>query len=191
MHIGFSGIHFSRKGGDLAILSVQRANKECQNKLTLHMVGEGPMTPQWKKLAGGDPHIHWHGGLPHQQANAIISQCHVFLFPSLLDCNPTVICEALEAGLPIITTDLPGVGDMITAQCGYRLPTTSREFLIEGAKNALIRLHTNPDHLTQLTNGALAQRSKFSFGKTMATLDNIYHTCLQPNPKRTMPDEDS
>ncbi len=49
------------------------------------------------------------GGVNAQQKAELISQSEVFILPSLTDCFPLVILEAMHFGIPVITTKVGGL----------------------------------------------------------------------------------
>ena len=74
---------------------------------------------------GVAPHCTWLGWPPRDQAMDQYDWADVFVFTSLRDTTGTVVCEALGAGLPIVCLDHQGVGDIVDASCGIKMPVTS------------------------------------------------------------------
>jgi glycosyltransferase involved in cell wall biosynthesis len=52
----------------------------------------------------------------------ILAQADAFLLPSYYDIFPTVILEAMNAGLPIIATDVGGIPEMVNENYGILIP---------------------------------------------------------------------
>lgn len=75
---------------------------------TLHIVGEFAHGLKDYVLSrfGTIPRVVFWGG--RADAEVIVSECHVGIVPSLLDCNPQTIFESMAAGLPVITTSTCG-----------------------------------------------------------------------------------
>jgi glycosyltransferase involved in cell wall biosynthesis len=102
------------KGADRAIeifneaLNVLR-NKNSAIQIQLEIIGSGPLLETLKQSSGQN--IIFHGQIPHDQISAIMSECHVFLYPSTYSEGfPTVFLEAASMGLLIVTTsDIPGI----------------------------------------------------------------------------------
>ena len=43
-----------------------------------------------------------------------LSKCSVFVLPSLFECMPVTLLEAMASGKPVIASDIPGPKDIIT-----------------------------------------------------------------------------
>jgi glycosyltransferase involved in cell wall biosynthesis len=50
--------------------------------------------------------------VPSEDLIAILKSCDVFIFPTRLEGFPMVTIEAMAAGLPIVTTNSPGTGEL-------------------------------------------------------------------------------
>jgi colanic acid/amylovoran biosynthesis glycosyltransferase len=64
---------------------------------------------------------------------------HIFLLPSLAEATPTVLLEAQATGLPILTTDVGGVRDIVPSSAGFLVPAASADALAD--KLALLADH--------------------------------------------------
>ncbi|MCD9023659.1 glycosyltransferase [Cohnella silvisoli] len=66
----------------------------------------------------------------------LLKQSDVLILPSVYDIFPTVILEAMSAGLPVIATDVGGVPEMVRANTGLLIsPGNSNQL-----KEAILRL---------------------------------------------------
>lgn len=80
----------------------------------LNIIGVGPDLSVAKKLAGTDPRIRFFGWLAHHEMLPILSRMHVLVVPSLCyENSPTVIYELLALGVPVLASDIGGVGELI------------------------------------------------------------------------------
>ena len=109
----------------------------------------------------------------------VMSDGDVYLFPSLLEGWPTVLGEALSLGMPVLTTDLHGMKDIVTSQCGRRVPTTSPHVLVAGLKAAISELFESPDLLATLSEGALSRAVELSPGAQMPHLMRTYEQAVK------------
>lgn len=178
----FCGLHLSRKGGQYLIEALSKAQNRCN--VHLNMIGEGIMTNNWKKLAlklDCMDCITWHGMVPRLRVMEIYSSADAFVFPSINDCYPAVISEAFSCGLPVITTDISGVGDMVDENSGIKVSTTSPRALINGLSEAITKLANNPKELNRLRQGVIERRKQFLFEDRMKRLGEIYEDLLYKN----------
>lgn len=54
-----------------------------------------------------------HGAIPHEMLSKLMQESQLFIFPSFFEGLPLVVLEALASGCQIITTDLPGVKEIV------------------------------------------------------------------------------
>ena len=64
---------------------------------------------------------------PHEEALRQYAKADVFAFTSLRDTTGGVIAEALAAGLPVICMDHQVAHDVVTEDCGIKIPVTTPE----------------------------------------------------------------
>lgn len=182
LDICFCGNHWARKGGHFALLALAIVGK--QRSWRLQMIGEGEMTERWKTLSrkiGIDDRVTWHGRVSRKRVKEIMVESDVFLFPSLNDCYPAVIGEALSVGLPVITTDIPGVGDMVGEKSGYRLHADTPNGLVRRLSDSIIRLIEDPVELERIRSGVSLCTKEFLFENKMKLLEGIYQEILRKN----------
>jgi len=110
----FVGADFARKGGPLllevaAALGVDR----CE----LHLVTRTPLQPR--------PGVHVYADLgPNSpMLRQLYAQADIFVLPTLADCFPLVVQEAMAAGLPVVASDLGAIGEAVAdRQTGLLVP---------------------------------------------------------------------
>jgi glycosyltransferase involved in cell wall biosynthesis len=59
----------------------------------------------------------------------LLAQADVLVLPSVYDIFPTVILEAMRAGLPVVATDVGGVPEMVRPDTGILVPPRNAEAL--------------------------------------------------------------
>lgn len=129
LNILFSGVDWKRKGGDIAVKTVQLLNQKGI-KSNLFITGISNLPSQYHNL----PYIKNLGFLnknipeQYQQYIKIISNSHIFLLPTKAECSAIVLCEASAFGLPIFTYDTGGLANYVLDGInGYRLPLQATE----------------------------------------------------------------
>ncbi|MBU0969677.1 MAG: glycosyltransferase family 4 protein [Proteobacteria bacterium] len=83
----------------------------------LHLAGSGPeaeMGACMELAATLGPRAVWHGPLSHRDLAKLMGACHLFVLPSFFEGVPLVLMEALACGCRLLSTDLPGVLDILS-----------------------------------------------------------------------------
>lgn len=112
----FVGGDFLRKGGYL-LLEVFRSLALHERGAELHIVTREPVP--------STPGVVVHHGLRNNslELQALYQQADIFVLPTLADCFSWVAIEAMATGLPVITTAVGGIPDIVEhGRTGYLLP---------------------------------------------------------------------
>jgi glycosyltransferase involved in cell wall biosynthesis len=104
--IGFVGTDFGRKGG-FDLLEVYRESLAGRANLII-VSADAPSNVSL-------PGVKFLGRLPHDVIiNEILPSLDVFCLPTRRDCSPLAITEAMAAGVPIVSTALFGIRDLVS-----------------------------------------------------------------------------
>ncbi len=82
----------------------------------LVIVGEGPERPNLEALVrqlGLQSRVHFAGQIAQERVGAYLAACDVFVLNSRYEGLPHVVLEALAAGLPVVATDVGGIGEVV------------------------------------------------------------------------------
>jgi glycosyltransferase involved in cell wall biosynthesis len=139
MRLIFVGRLIDWKALEIVFEAIARANKQIQ--ITLEVIGDGPMRQKWEDIADRlDLDVRFSGFLSQAECAHRLQQADVFVLPSLFECGGAVVLEAMAAGLPVIATAWGGPLDYLDDTCGILVEPSSREALIDGFADAIIRL---------------------------------------------------
>ena len=85
---------------------------------------------------------------------------NLFLFPSKFDTFPLVILEAMSYGIPVISTDIGGIADIVQdGVTGY----LTRVGDVDEMTNSITKLIENPELLEMFSNSSMnLYKEKFS-----------------------------
>jgi glycosyltransferase involved in cell wall biosynthesis len=99
------------KGHDVALDAV-RASLERFPALRLVVVGDGPLRPWLERAAAtlGD-RVVLAGYRP--DILAVLAAADVLVQPSRADAFPTAVLEAMAASVPVVATDVGGIGELV------------------------------------------------------------------------------
>jgi glycosyltransferase involved in cell wall biosynthesis len=120
----------------------------------------------------------WHGWLPRNQALELVHQAHIFVITSIKDLTSTVLLEALSLGVPVICLDHCGFADVVTAECGIKVPVGTPRQIEADLAAAIKKLDNNEKERRRLAKGALKRITEFSWGNKAAMVNSIYQKAL-------------
>jgi glycosyltransferase involved in cell wall biosynthesis len=122
----------------LLLQALALCSSEMQKKVCATIVGEGEQYEQLDRYARTHPElsIELAGSLPRKQVVDVLEQSDIFVFLSDWEGFPMTILEAMSVGLPIIASDVGGVGEMVDIENGIVLSSNE----VEVVHRALERL---------------------------------------------------
>ena len=101
-----------RKGIQHLISAVGQQKAQCQ----LDIYGTGPYRPvlvAQVQEAGLSDTIHFHGVVDRDALVAALQRADLFILPSLQEGLPLALLEAMACGLPVISTDVGGIPEIL------------------------------------------------------------------------------
>ena len=179
LRILWSGLLIHRKALHLLIRALARLPEDVPYELRI--LGEGPLRARWERLArrtGVASHVVWLGRLPHGEALRQYAWADVFVFSSLRDTTGMVVVEALGAGLPVIALDHQGVHDVLTDDCGVKIPVTTPPEVIARLTEAVARLARDEAERERLSRGALDRAREYLWSRQETGMIELYRRVL-------------
>src|SRR3984957_11408112 len=179
LRICWSGAHIACEGLPLLLHAIAKLPAGASWELSV--LGEGPCTTKWKRLArrlGIDGRCTWTGNLSREDALETMGRSHVFVITSLKDLTSTVLVEALSRGLPIICPDHRGFADVVDDDCGIKLPVETPRGLIEQLEMGIMWFLAEEKIRRGLAAGALVRSRDFSWDAKASQLQSIYESTL-------------
>ncbi len=150
----FVGRFAFNKGINVLMEAVRQLNNEGYlNRLQFNIVGKGPLYEQYIREYAF-PNVNFIGFADDATLAQLYLDNDLFVFPTLFEGMPTVVLEAMAAGMPIIVSDTGATSELVNAENGY---------LIE--KNNVRSLKSAIQQFFQLSNEQRQQLSKNSYQK--------------------------
>lgn len=157
-----------RKGFDV-LISALGGMREA---FSARIIGDGPekhalanLTEQFKIRE----QVVFCGEVPPRQIPAVLSEADVFVLASRSEGRPNVVVEALAAGVPVVSTDLPGVRGLIQPGTnGWVVPVDDSRALGDALREAAA------DHMRLLSMGRAARERILVAGETWSGAANQY-----------------
>ena len=172
------------KGFDVLIEAVARAN--CRDRIRVCIVGDGAegdaLLAQAASL-GVSACFEFPGRLPVADMPGRFADADVFVLSSHSEGRPNVVVEALASGLPVISTNLEGVRDMVTdGDTGWLVAAGDAEQLAAALDQA------NADRTELRRQGErarhLAKSRLGTWAETARAYDTLFRAALASNEKR-------
>ena len=180
--ICWSGEHSPRKALPLLFYALKQLPKDIEWHLDI--LGAGPCTAKWIKQAqklGIRSRCNFYGKLSRASALVIMQQSHLFVITSLKDLTSTVLIEALMMGKPIIAPDHCGFSDVITEECGFKLPIKNIKNFVILLSKKIQQLYHDETLRRQLSIGAFKRINEFEWNKKMQALNHVYQKAISPS----------
>ncbi len=148
-HILFLGALIERKG----IFDLLESMATLPN-VTLHVGGTGN-NQRFEKMVN-DLKLHrqivYHGWVNAERKAELFAQCQLLILPSYNEGLPVVILEAMASSLPVISTPVGGIPEVIIpGETGYLVEPGDKDAIVKIIKSAL----ANPK-LTDIAQNARA-----------------------------------
>jgi glycosyltransferase involved in cell wall biosynthesis len=149
-----------------AIPAVLRGDSELE--ITLAGPGEPPVAARPLLAAG---RVQWRGWLDHEEKEAALTRCDVFVLPSLSEGLPVALLEAMSWGCAIVATRVGGVPETLTDEEDALLvePGDSGEL-----ERALVRLAGDSRLRARLGAAARARAERLNSDEVCGRLDAVY-----------------
>ncbi len=143
---GFLARLVEKKGVEYLIKACHQLKIEHPN-FKVEIVGDGPLTDSLKALTTNlnlDSHISFLGQMPNNQVSNWLKKLNAFVLPSVKDANgdmdgiPVSLMEAMASGVPVISTDLSGIKELvIDYQTGFLATSACEKDLAKKMTNIL------------------------------------------------------
>ncbi|MBI4306874.1 MAG: glycosyltransferase family 4 protein [Chloroflexi bacterium] len=138
------------KGADVLIKAFRQSG--FAEEVELLVAGSGPLDRALRR-AGAGFNIGFLGRIEDRSLFPLYFECDAFVFPTLNEGMPTVVLEAMAAGLPVIASDVGATRTMVSDDNGRLV----RRGDVNGLVSAMRWLHG----LSQAERDALGRRSRY------------------------------
>lgn len=186
---------FEPQGSPLRILWVARmlprkalplaldAFARVRHPSTLTIVGSGlPEKTVNRMIAerGLGGRVHWSGRrLSLVEVQAAYLENDALLFTSVRDTSGVQLLEAMAAGLPVITLDLHGARDLVSADTGIKVPVSTPDEVVRGLAEAVDQFAAmSVDQKTAMSHACKDFAHANTWACRAAMAENIYKELL-------------
>ncbi len=122
--------------------------------------------------------------VPADRMPTLYAEHDVFVFPSLMEGLPSVLMEAMAAGMPVITTETCGMPDMVENEYnGLLIPPADAVAL----ENAISRMVSSVELRQRLGETARQTMERYTWERSARMLEALFFRVLSEGriPRRT------
>ena len=170
------------KKGFTDLIEACRLLRDSGREFRCEIIGDGPLQNDLQAQivrAGLEPRITLVGSQSQEKIHERLAAAHLFVLPCVKDAAggsdnlPTVIAEAMAAGLPVVSTSIAGIPEMVEHNVtGELVPPNDPRALA----TAMERIITDLPRARQLgARGLEVARAKFSIVTSVQSLLGIFN----------------
>lgn len=178
IRIIFVGRLATQKDPLLLLRAYRDLPEELRSRGRVEFVGDGPLR---KRLEGAvrdfrlEDRVVLHGNLPREEVFRLLKGAHLFVLTSNYEGFPRSVLEAMSVGLPVIATDVGGVREIVTPDCGILVARGD----VSAVKQALETLMRDSSRREAMGKNARARiENFFSLQKMCETTHSLYDAVL-------------
>lgn len=148
----------------------------------LRVVGGGAALEFWKvevKRLELEAQIEFTGPIPRDTLKTIYAEAPILVFPGLRDSGGSALLEAMILGLPILTFNWGGPGEMVDKDSAILIEVNTPSQTIADIHAGLVLLATNPQEGHRLgTKARQRALDHFPWEKKREVVDKIYRDLI-------------
>lgn len=112
------------------------AAKGWERDCRLDILGDGEERRPLEEKAQGSSRIRFHGARTPDEVQTAMAEADMLVMNSTFEGIPMIILEALSNGLPVVTTDVGGIGEVLD----YGLDSEVTDGSVQGIRDAMERV---------------------------------------------------
>ncbi len=160
------------------MLRVTKQLAELRNDFEFHFIGDGDKTQHIKKairLGIYNTFAFFEGTKTTMEVAAIMRDSDCFVMFSNYENLPVVIVEALASGIPVVSSNVGGIGEHITERFGTLVKQMDEEGLLIALNNVIDDVKAEKYDAELLSNYA---NDNFSYENVCERFHSIYYRVL-------------
>ena len=145
----------------------------------LDVVGDGPMLEDFEDLArrlGVADRVTFHGHVGHDVVLRLFREADVLCFPTASEGFPKVVLEALACGLPVITTRVSVLPQLLASGCGRLIDHATPEVVADAVAYCL----SNGPRYVEMSRLAVTTARQFSVERWRDTIGDFIRKAWGP-----------
>ena len=155
----------------LLLQTLNQLPDDIKNNIELNIIGDGIQKDALENYIKNNKlvNVNLLGALPRHKVIDILKQSHVLVFLSEWEGFPYVILEAMSLGIPVISSDVGGIKEVVDDDCGFLLKSDN------DLKDVLLAIVD--DHIVVKNKGVISRNkilNNFSMEKMLSQTETVY-----------------
>lgn len=150
--------------------------KKKRDDFVLDIVGDGPCRKDYEEMThdlGLQEHVRFHGLKTKQEVAEYMGNADIFVLPSEWENMPCVIIEAMASGLPVVSTNVGGIPEIINDEVGVLVPPKNSVRLVKALDSILNNLPSfSRERIVELA------RERYSYEAVGEVLNRLYRSTV-------------
>ena len=142
--------------------------KDC----TLDILGDGEEREMLEEKAHGSERIRFRGAVTPDEVQKVMGEADMLLMNSTFEGIPMIILEAISTGLPVVTTDVGGIKEVLT----YGLDSEVTDGSVQGIRDAMERVLSD---YARHSRAAWEKSLQFDYGKVNRKVFEVLNESLR------------
>ncbi len=169
--------HYTTKGLDILIDAISQLTPPQQNIFQSLIIGDGPERTHLKEKIKQHHLEHNIFLLPHiSDAAQLLMAADLFILPSRKEGLPYTLLEALQAGIPLIATQVGGIPSLLQKNLRATLIPPEN---FTALQEALQKILTNPQNFQTLPTQNTKESTQDSLSQMVNKTTDLYSDLLQ------------
>jgi glycosyltransferase involved in cell wall biosynthesis len=182
--LGFIGHLGKHKGLDVLLQALSLMKEKAIQLLVVGTGEEGEHLNALSRELGLERHVTFHGHVDHQRMATIYQTIDVLIVPSIWPENsPVTITEAMATGIPIIASDIGGIGELVEdGVTGFLVPVRDSQTIAERIQRFL----ACPELKQEMGQRGLEKLQQHRLQDQVEKIVGVYQEALAPceSPER-------
>lgn len=170
----FVGRFAFNKGINILMDAVEKLNGEgYRDRLHFNLVGKGPLFEEYKKRYAFS-NVSFLGFADDDRLMDLYRENDLFVFPTRFEGMPTVVLEAMAAGMPVVVSDTGATSELVDSSNGFLIEANN----VRALKWAIQRFYQQTPAERKALSDASYQRvcNTFTWGKVARMHLDLFHT---------------
>ena len=148
------------------------AAAEWEKDCTLDILGDGEEREMLEEKAHGSERIRFRGAVTPDEVQKVMGEADMLEMNSTFEGIPMIILEAVSTGLPVVTTDVGGIKEVLT----YGLDSEVTDGSVQGIRDAMERVLSD---YARHSRAAWEKSLQFDYGKVNRKVFEVLNESLR------------